>query len=294
MTIWNYGSINIDHVYRLPHLPAPGETIAALGLTQGLGGKGANQSVAAARAGSRVRHIGAIGQGGEWARARMEELGVDVRHVASLGMPGGHAIINVDDEGENAIVIVPGANRALSEPDLAAALAEAAPGDLMLLQNETSLQPEAAALARAKGLRVIYSAAPFEAAAVRAMLPHAAILVMNAGEAEALVAELSTPLAELPVEAVLVTMGGAGASYHDLRAGHLLAVPAFPVAAVDTTGAGDTFTGCFAAGLDQGLSPEEAMRLGAAAAALKVTRAGAADAIPTRAEIDAFLRSQAG
>src|SRR5690606_14711059 len=111
---------------------------------------------------------------------------------------------------------------------------------------------------------------------------------------EALVRALGTGLGDLPVEGVLVTMGGAGAGYHDVKHGRFIAVPAFPVAPVDTTGAGDTFTGYFAAGLDQGLGLDEAMRLASAAAAVKVTRAGAADAIPDRAETDAFLRKHHG
>lgn len=289
MTVWNFGSINIDYVYRLPHLPAPGETLAAQSLNQGLGGKGANQSVAVARAGLNPRHIGAVGAEGAWVKYRLEELGVDVDHVAQSDGPSGHAIINVDDAAENSIVIVPGANQALAEPDLTKALAGAAPGDLLLLQNETNLQAEAARIGNAKGMRVIYSAAPFEAAAVTAVLEHASILVMNKGESEALTKALGLKLTELPVEGVLVTLGGDGAAYYDLKAGHMHAVPAFPVAPVDTTGAGDTFTGYFAAGLDQGLPIDEILRLAAGAAALQVTRAGAADAIPDRAEVDAFI-----
>ena len=290
MTIYSFGSINIDHFYALAHLPAPGETLAAGGYRTGLGGKGANQSVAAARAGSKVVHIGAVGAEGAWARERMAGYGVDVAAVRVGDGASGHAIINVDAGGENAIVTFAGENRTHRADAIEAALAGARPGDLMILQNETNLQVEAAAMARALGMRVIYSAAPFEAAAVQAMLGHASILVMNAGEAADLQRELAVGLADLPVEGVLVTMGGDGAVWRG--AGGTVQVPAFEVAVVDTTGAGDTFAGYFAAGLDQGLAVAGAMRLAAAAAAVKVGRAGTADAIPARAEVDAFLEAR--
>ena len=292
MTVWNLGSINIDHVYAVPHLPEPGETLAARRLTTGLGGKGANQSVAAARAGSRVVHLGAVGPEGGWARERMMEYGVEVAAIVTSAEPTGHAIINVDPQGENAIVTFAGANRGLSMSDVNGALAGAVAGDLLLLQNETSLQAEAARIAREIGMRVIYSAAPFEAMAVRAVLGQASILVMNRGEAADLEAALGKPIGDLPAEGVLVTLGSDGAAYHDIASGNRTEVPAFPVRALDTTGAGDTFAGYFAAALDQRLEVAAALRLAAAAAALKVTRPGAADAIPTRAEVEAFLEAQ--
>ena len=110
MTIFNLGSINADHVYCVPHLPGPGETLAATSMQTGLGGKGANMSVAAARAGSHVAQIGAVGRDGLWAKNRLLEYGVDTRHIAELDVPTGHAIITVDDAGENAITLFSGAN----------------------------------------------------------------------------------------------------------------------------------------------------------------------------------------
>lgn len=289
MTVFCLGSINIDHFYALPHLPAAGETLAAREYRTGLGGKGANQSVAAARAGSRVVHVGAVGPEGLWARERMAGYGVDVAHVAEARGASGHAIINVDAGGENAIVTFAGANRFLSESGMERALAAAGPGDILMLQNETNLQAEAAALARSRDMRVVYSAAPFEAAAVEALLGTASILVLNQGEAAELERALGRLLTDLPVEGVLVTLGAAGALWQGVER---YAVPAVPVQVVDTSGAGDTFTGYFAAGLEQGLEVPAAMRLAAAAAALKVTRAGTADAIPARAEVDAFLEAR--
>jgi len=288
MTLVNLGSINADHVYRLPHLPRPGETLAAAGHAVGLGGKGANQSVAAARAGATVRHLGAVGTDGVWARDRLAAFGVDVSAVAVRDdVATGHAIVQVDEGGENAIVIWPGANRALDPAVLGPALAGLGPGDSLLLQNETNLQVRACLAARAAGLRVIASAAPFEVAAVQAILPHVSILLLNAVEAAQLQAALGTPPEDLGLEAVVITRGAEGAEWigRDVR----LTVPAPRVQAVDTTGAGDCFAGWLAAGLDAGQPPGQAMRAAVTAAALQVTRPGASEAMPDAAEVAARL-----
>lgn len=287
--IYNLGSINADHIYRVPHLPAPGETLAATGLTRELGGKGANQSVAAARAGSQIAHIGTVGEDGAWAVQALEGYGVGTDHIATDSAPTGHAIINVDPGGENAIVIYPGANRKQSLTRLKTALAHAAAADTLLLQNETNLQVEAAQLAKSLGLRVIYSAAPFSEAAATAMLPFADILVMNAVEAEQLATALAMPLTRLHVPVLIVTRGGEGADW--IAEGATIHIPSLPVTPVDTTGAGDCFIGYVAAGLDQGLGAEQAMRLGTAAAALQIQRPGTAGAIPSRTDVNAILET---
>lgn len=284
MPLYNLGSINIDHVYRVPHLPAPGETLSATGYAMGLGGKGANQSVAAARAGATVFHIGAVGPEGGWARDLLGSYGVDVTHVAQGAEPTGHAIINVDPGAENAIVIYPGANRAITGSTIAETLALAGTGDSLLLQNETSGQVEAARRAAAKGMRVVYSAAPFDLAAVQGVLPYASLLVMNEGEA----AQLREGLGAMPAIDTIITMGAKGAEWRSPGTDPLF-LPAFRVTPVDTTGAGDCFIGTLAAGLDAGLDRGMAMRRAAAASALQVTRAGAAQAMPTAAEVTAFL-----
>lgn len=291
MTVWTLGSINIDHVHHVDRLPRPGETLAAESYSRGLGGKGANQSVAAARAGVRVHHIGAVGADGLWARAELAAYDVDVTHVAELDAPTGHAMICVDPAGENAIVIHAGANAMLDEAAVEAALGAAEAGDTLLLQNETSGQLAAARRAHAAGMRVIYSAAPFEAAAVEAVLPHVTTLVLNAVEAEMLGTALARPLEALPVGAVVVTRGSQGAQWIAAGADQIVA-PAFRVAPVDTTGAGDCFAGTLAAMLDAGMAPREAMRMAAAAAAIQVTRPGTAAANPDRAEVIAFLAAQ--
>ena len=286
MTVWNLGSINADHVYALPHLSGPGETLAARTLTTGLGGKGANMSAACARAGGGIEHIGAIGPEGAWMADRLRATGVGTAHVLRLGSPSGHAIIAVDGRGENMILLFPGTNRLIPLAHIEAALAQARPGDWFLTQNETNHQLEAARLARAQGLRVAYAAAPYETAAVQAMLPLADFLILNEVEADQLRDATGTPLGELGVAHVIVTLGAEGCLwFHD---GREQSFPALPVTPVDTTGAGDTFTGYLLAALDEGQPMPDAIRLATRAAALKVTRRGAADAIPTRAEAEAF------
>ena len=295
MTVFNLGSINIDHVYRVPHLPRAGETLAAEGYTRTLGGKGANQSIAALRAGARVVHVGAIGAADGWTAAQLSALGLDLGSIARVDAPTGHAVIAVDPAGENSILIFPGANRAQDEGAIEAALQGAQAGDCLLLQNETSHQVEAAPAARARHLRVFYSAAPFDLEALQAVLPHVTHLLVNAVEAEELVRATGKPLDALPVEAVIVTRGGEGADWiapGGEPGAEPIRVPAVKVDPVDTTGAGDCFAGALVAALDDGMSPEQALRYAAAAAAIQVTRPGTATAMPDRGEVEALLATQ--
>lgn len=289
MAIWNLGSINADMVYALPHMPAPGETLAALSFEQGLGGKGANMSVAAARAGAHTCHIGAVGRDGAWAVERLTEYGVDTRHIAALDTPTGHAIIAVDAQGENQIILFSGANRQISEAQIGQALSAAKTGDILVLQNETNMQAEAAGIARELGLKVAYAAAPFDAKAVQAVLPVLDLLFLNEVEAEQLRQATGKAANELGIGDVIVTLGAKGARHYN-ASGEARDVPAHQVSPVDTTGAGDTFTGYVLAGLDRGMPMAQAMSLAAKAGALMVTRHGAADVIPDLKEVqDAAL-----
>ncbi len=283
MAIWNLGSINADMVYAVPHLPGPGETLAAEGLQRFLGGKGANMSVAAARAGARVAHIGAVGADGRWARDRLMEYGVDTRHITEVETPTGHAIIAVDAEGENNIILFQGANHAISDDQLGQALSWAAAGDLLVMQNETNAQSRAAKIGRDLGLKVCYAAAPFQTQSVQAVLPYLDFLILNEIEAEQLRQATGQSVADLGVEHVIVTLGADGARYyHD---GTVSDFPAHKVQAVDTTGAGDTFTGYVLAGMDRGLPMPQAIAQANRAAALMVTRHGTADVIPDLKEV---------
>lgn len=284
MTVYCLGSINVDHVYGVPHLPAPGETIAADSLSTMLGGKGANQSVAAALAGADVRHIGAVGPDGGWTVDKLAGFGVNTQHVSHVGAPTGHAIINVDPDGENAIVLYAGANWAQSVTEIEAALGRADAGDILLLQNETSHQVQAARIARTRGMRVVYSAAPFDVGAVQQVLPEVSVLVMNRVEA----AQLADALGQIRGVEMIVTHGPKGAEWIT-EDGTSIHVPAFPAEAVDTTGAGDCFIGSLVAELDRGADRRQAMRYASAAAAIQVTRPGTSQAMPARAEVLAFL-----
>lgn len=285
MALHVFGSINIDHVYRLPHFPEAGETLVAGAYAVGLGGKGANQAIAAAKAGAAVRFIGAVGADGAWARTALEHHGVGVAGVRISVEATGHAVIFVDPSGENRIVIHGGANRTFSRDDLEQALNSAQPGDWWLAQNETNLVAESMAMARGRGLRTAYAAAPFSAEAAAEVMPHLDALFVNEGEDQALRAHLP---AAPPVPLKITTRGARGAIISK-RGEPEIFVPAHKVEPVDTTGAGDTFTGVFLASLDAGLDLQGAGRIASAAAALCVTRSGAAEATPSRAEIEAFL-----
>ncbi len=290
MTIFNLGSINIDHIYRLDHLPRAGETLDSAQYGLGLGGKGANQSVAAARAGADVVHIGAMSQGDDWVIETLRQAGVETSGIARMaGTATGHAIILVDEAGENSIILHGGANRALDPAALASALSAIRPSDSLLMQNETSLQVLAATRAYSAGARVIYSAAPFSIEALRAVLSHVSIIALNTLEAQDLFAHFGT---DLPVDGLLITHGAAGAEYRDLKSGETYHQAAFSVRAVDTTGAGDCFAGWFAAGLDRGEDIPTALKHASAAAALQVTRQGAGSVMPDRSEVMQFLQAQ--
>ncbi|WP_333712186.1 ribokinase [Yoonia sp.] len=286
MAIWNLGSINADFVYAVPHIPTPGETLAATGRQMFLGGKGANMSVAAARAAARVNHIGAVGEDGRWALDRLLEYGVDTRNITVIGTETAQAIIMVDPKGENSIILHPGANAEIPQTTLQAALSEAQTGDWLVIQNETNLQRTAARLGKKLGLKIAYAAAPFDADRVQAVLPHLDFLILNAVEAAQLQAITGQSPADLPVRDVIVTRGAEGADWFG-RDGEQH-FPAIKVTPVDTTGAGDTFTGYVLAGLDRGLPMAQAIAQATRAAALMVTRHGTADVIPDLSEVQAF------
>lgn len=286
--ILNFGSINLDLVYRVPHLPAPGETLASDSFAKFLGGKGINQSIAAARAGAPVRHVGCLGPDSDWLRGQIAGLGLSLDDITAVDTPTGHAVIYVDDNAENQIVIFGGANRAFTTAQIDAALNSASDGDWVLLQNETNLVGYIAEQSRARGLNVAYSAAPFDPDAVQEVLENITLLALNAGEAAALSQKTGQAPADMGVDHVLVTKGAEGAELH--MNGQVLQQASFAVEAVDTTGAGDTFLGAFMARFVTG-DAAHALAFAAAASAIQVTRQGAAAAIPRAEEIDRFLQA---
>ena len=284
MAIYNLGSINADLSYDVAVLPAPGETISAQSMSRGLGGKGANMSVAAARAAAHVIHIGAVGKDGTWAIERLTEYGVDTRFI-TRGSTTGHAIIMVDQNGENAIVIHSGANIELTDDAIGAALSQASTSDYFMAQNETNMQVEAAITAKNLGLKVVYAAAPFVIDAVKQILPTVDILILNQIEAEQLQKATGKKPQDFGVSQVIITLGSRGCQWFNSETGASKLFDAEPVEAVDTTGAGDTFTGYLIAGLDRGMPMEQAILNANRAAAIMGTRRGTADVIPDLKDI---------
>lgn len=286
--ILNFGSINIDHVYRVSSLPAAGETTAARSYLKYLGGKGINQSIAVVRAGGQVTHIGAVGEDGNWACKEIASFGVDTDSIAVMDCATGHAIILVDDNAENQIVIEGGANQQLQQTAVDQVLSQADPEvDWVLLQNETNLADYIVKSAKQSGFRIAYAAAPFVAETTMDLLPHIQLLIVNEGEANALANALGVEPDHIPVPDLLITRGADGAEL--LSEGKRYQQSVFPVQAVDTTGAGDTFTGSFLARYAGGDSVEASLQYAAAASALQVTRPGAASAIPEETDVLALL-----
>jgi ribokinase len=299
-----FGSINIDLVARVPALPRPGETVLAERYAVLPGGKGANQAVAAARAlagAAPVRMAGAVGRDGFGALARqaLEAEGTDTGLVRETDEATGCAFIQVDDAGENVITVASGANRLLAA-EAALTGVVFAPGDILVLQMETPAGEnlKAAAAARRGGARVVLNLAPappdLTGDAVRRLLDAATILVVNAHEARAAASALGAApasprdaarlLAGHGGAAVVATLGPEGA-FAVLPGGGEMQAASPAIAAVDTTGAGDTFVGVLAAGLAEGLAPQAALDRACRAAALACLKLGAQSAMPHRAEI---------
>jgi ribokinase len=293
-----FGSINQDLVCRVAHLPAPGETVAGSSFAMFPGGKGANQALAAARAGAKTRLFGAVGNDAFAgpATSLLARSGVDIDGVARVDAPTGVAIIQVDDHGENCIVVVAGAN-AQADPDAVPDAALASP-TVLVLQQEVAAAANASLIARARhlGARIVLNAAPAHPVPFE-LLRMIDILVVNELEAAALGVALgwaATPLefglsarCEAPDMTVVITLGAAGALWVDPHVALRVAAPSVRV--VDATGAGDAFVGVLAAALADGAAPDIAMRRSVAAGSLACTGSGAQSSLPDAAAIAALL-----
>lgn len=290
MTILNFGSICIDHVYRVPHFVRPGESLAALNYEIFAGGKGLNQSLAIARAGGKVSHAGSVGEDGRWLIEKLQREDVDVAGIVFSSTSTGHARIQVDSSGENAIVLVAGANRTIRPEDIDEVMLRFGRGDLLLLQNEVNHLETLLRCGKTRGMHIVFNPAPMDGLAKALPLELVDLLIVNELEAAGLTgvddveSMLSAMCKRLPNTTVVLTLGSQGAYWQS--ADQQFHTKALPVQAVDTTGAGDTFIGYLVASLEQGNSPEQAMQRAAKAAALCVTRPGAADSIPDRSEVD--------
>ena len=286
------GSANLDFVVRTPHVPAPGETVLGHGFATFPGGKGANQAVACARAGGvATRMLLALGEDAQAApvEASLRGAGVGLDIVRTPHASTGTAFICVGDDAENAITVVPGANRELRAehlPDLSGI-------GVLLLQLESPLASvEAwAQRARARGVKVVLNTAPVPREALPETLLRALdLLIVNEGELTAIAGAHGTiaeRAARMEVPGVVVTLGARGC--YARVDGHALLQPGFRVDAVDTTAAGDTFCGTLAAGLASGVAMADALRRACAASALACTRLGAQASVPARAEVDSLL-----
>lgn len=294
-----FGSLNVDVMIGVDHLPLPGETVLGPGYELTAGGKGANQALAASRAGGAVTMVGSIGGDplSETAIADLRAAGVDLSYLAKVADPTGLAAICVDKAGENHVVVASGANRrtqAMQVPD-----ALLTPATLVVLQMEVPLAENWALIRRAKqlGARVLLNAAPAAALSPEA-LPHIDWLIVNENEAKQIAGDLGLPAAD-PRQAaagiaqsthtvVIVTLGAAGAAAY-LGSGDGYQVQALPIRPLDTVGAGDSFVGGLAAAIDRGHDLPEAMRRAAVGGALACLRTGAQPSLPLLAEIEARL-----
>lgn len=291
MKLLNFGSLNIDHVYTMDLFVKGKETQAALNCARYVGGKGLNQSIALAAAGQQVFHAGKIGADGEWLRTFLREHGVDVSFVQLSSQPSGHAIIQVA-QGENAIIVFGGANQDVGEAMIDEVLAHFSKGDLLLAQNEISAVDVLLRKAHAKGMVIAWNPSPIDARLLKAPLALCDLLLLNEVEAAALAgcdsddraAVLRILAQRFPDAHIVMTCGGEGA--WSCVQGEVLYQPAFSVPIVDTTCAGDTFTGFYLSALLRGYPRADALWIASKAASLSIQRAGAADSIPLWEEID--------
>ncbi|OCT15125.1 ribokinase [Paenibacillus pectinilyticus] len=300
-SIYVIGSINMDIINELEQFPLPGQTVEGLQTHYQPGGKGANQAVAAAKAGSQVHMVGAIGYDAFKAPllASLQNNGVGTTYVLPKECGSGLAFITVNREGENTIILSPGANNQLTLQDLPSQLWQEAA--LILLQNEIpwDLTETIIQSANQHGIPVWMNPAP---ALVLPAELYASIhtLILNETEAEQLTMQSISNEADAVLAAsqllrngthrVILTLGSKGLLYGK-ETGQLLHFPAYPVLPVDTTAAGDTFIGAFASAWLRGLSYPEGIKFASAAAAIAVTRFGAQSSVPTEGEIDAFMRN---
>lgn len=284
-----FGSLNIDRTYRVSHIAAEGETVSACKLELFCGGKGLNQAVALSRAGADTWFAGAVGEDGDALLDMLRSNGINDTHVLQLDGPSGHAVIQVDEQGRNSIFILAGSNGRITERQVAESLADFSTGDVILLQNEINMTERIIAAAHEKGMTVVYNPSPVN--------EHTAVdfnmvdyLFVNKTEGMSITGK-NTPerivhaLRETyPGLRVIFTAGEDGSCY-DGPDGRC-ACGIHKVNTVDTTAAGDTFTGFFIQSIMSGKPPAEALKIAAVASGISVSRSGAAPSIPMMSEVE--------
>lgn len=298
MKILNFGSLNIDYVYNVDHILVGGETLSAKDRNVYCGGKGLNQSLALARAGMDVWHAGAIGKvDGEILSEVLKESQVNTEYVKVLEeVSSGHTFIQVDSQGQNSILVFGGSNHQISKEQVDETLSHFEAGDFLILQNEINEIPYIMEQAHQKGIKIVLNPSPMDDKIYQMPLDHVDFFLLNEIEAGQLAqGETDQDLLESMVNTypgahIIMTVGSRGAYYahQDIREHHDI----FKVDVVDTTAAGDTFTGYFLSSFINGKTPAECLRFASAASAIAVSRAGASTSIPYFEEVEAFLNDR--
>lgn len=293
MKVLNIGSMNLDLVYRVDHIVQPGETEASVSMNTFLGGKGMNQSVALAKAGVEVYQGGMIGEDGQPFLDACAEYGVRADFIRKVEGKSGHAVIQIDSSAQNCILLYGGANQMLTEAYVDEVLSHFGSGDILLLQNEVNLLPYIVEKAYEKGMQIALNPSPFNEKLSAVDMTKISIFLLNEVEGNQVTGltvseEIIVKMQEMfPHARIVLTLGKDGAVYADGE--ERFFQPIFPVKAVDTTAAGDTFTGYFLAGLAEGMAIPEILKMSAKASSIAVSRAGAVPSIPYRDEVMAAL-----
>ncbi len=297
MKVLNYGSLNYDYVYLVKHMVQLGETISSSGMEIHFGGKGLNQSIALARAGADVYHAGMVGEDGEDLIAVCEKYGVHTDYITRQAGKSGHAVIQITPEGENCIILYSGSNGKNTEEKIEEVLAGFEEGDLLLLQNEINLLDLLVKKAYERKMKIVLNPSPMNEKILSCDLKKVSLFLLNEVEGEQLTGEteadrILSRMRELyPNAEVVLTLGKEGSRY--AGPGLSCACDSFPVEAVDTTAAGDTFTGYYIASVLCGKSIEKSLKTASAASGLAVTRKGAVPSIPGSEEVEDFLKKYA-
>ncbi|WP_352401192.1 ribokinase [Anaerotignum sp.] len=293
MKILNFGSLNMDYVYEVDHFVEPGETMSSLGLFVNCGGKGLNQSIAAAKAGNEVYHAGLIGKGGEALEQKLSENGVNISLLHKMDESCGHAIIQVDQKGQNCILLYGGTNQLLTKEYINETLDKFGNDGLVLLQNETNLVGYIIEEANKRGLKTALNAAPMNEKVLEYPLELLDWFIVNEVEGKQIAGSdreediLPILREKYPKGNVLLTLGSRGAMCD--TQGEIYKIGCFQVEVVDTTAAGDTFTGYFLYGVLNGATIPEALLLATTASTLAIGKKGASDSVPLKKEVDQVL-----
>ena len=293
MKVLNIGSMNLDLVYSVDHIVQPGETEASVSMNTFLGGKGMNQSVALAKAGVEVYQGGMIGEDGQPFLDACAEYGVRADFIRKVEGKSGHAVIQIDKNAQNCILLYGGANQMLTEGYVDEVLEHFAAGDILLLQNEVNLLPYIVDKAYEKGMQIALNPSPFNEKLSKVDMTKISLFLLNEVEGNQVTGltvpeEIIVKMQELyPHARIVLTLGKDGAVYAE--GAERFFQPIFPVKAVDTTAAGDTFTGYFLAGLAEGMAIPEILKMSAKASSIAVSRPGAVPSIPYRDEVMAAL-----